>query len=288
MSTPETAPEAARLTGFDHDGLHFDVVDSGPLDGEVIVLLHGWPERASSWRGVSALLNEAGYRTLAPDQRGYSPGARPKGRRAYEASRLARDVIALVDAAGVERVHLVGHDWGSAVAWATAMLHPDRLHSLTAVSVGHPGAFMRSFLRSDQARRSWYMLFFQLPKVPELLATRTDRMERLLRRAGMREEELTRYRDEVLGAGALTTSLNWYRALPLSNPRTSATSVRVPTTMVWSDRDGALGRTGIEMTEAYVDADYDLVVIEGASHWIPTQEPERLATAILDRARGAA
>src|SRR5690606_26265127 len=139
-----------------NDGFTFDVIDGGPVDGDVIVLLHGFPQTATSWSKVAPLLHEAGYRSLAPHQRGYSPGARPSGRRAYSVDRLVADVAALVDTVGGP-VHLVGHDWGAIVAWAVAVERPELLRTLTTVSVPHPMAFLRSMARSTQLLHSYYM-----------------------------------------------------------------------------------------------------------------------------------
>ncbi|MGC4112092.1 MAG: alpha/beta fold hydrolase [Nocardioides sp.] len=272
----------ARIDRYEHDSLTFDVLDDGPLDGDAVVLLHGFPERASHWHDVSARLHADGLRTLAPDQRGYSPGARPRARYAYRMSQLVADVVALIDAHGAP-VHLVGHDWGAAVAWATAASRPDLVRTLTTVSVPHPAAFTRSMRSSDQARRSWYMLAFQPPWLPELVVRRSpERVERFLRSGGLSAEEVERFRHEIVEYGALPGALGWYRALPFS-ARSHVGRVRVPTTHVWSDRDVALARRGAELTADFVRAPYELVVLEGVDHWIPTHAPDVLANAILTR-----
>jgi pimeloyl-ACP methyl ester carboxylesterase len=282
-----TEPEQPRGVGrrihtFSHDSLTFDVLDDGPLDGPAVVLLHGFPERASHWHDVSAILHTHGLRTLAPDQRGYSPGARPRGRFAYRMSCLVDDTLALIETYGAP-VHLVGHDWGAAVAWATAAARPDVVRSLTTVSVPHPAAFVRSMTSSDQARRSWYMLAFQAPYLPELLTRRRpDQAGRFLRRAGMTEDEVAQCHREIVEYGALPGALGWYRALPFS-ARTRTGRVRVPTTHVWSDRDSALARRGAELTEDLVRAPYELRVLHGVDHWVPTHAPDALADAVLDR-----
>ena len=276
---------SARLTSFERDGLVFDVRDEGPLDGEAVVLLHGFPERATCWRRVEPLLAEHGLRTYAPDQRGYSPGARPSGRRAYRTGELVRDIEALVDRIGGP-VHLVGHDWGAAVGWGLVMTRPELVRTWTAVSVPHTGAFMSSMLTSTQGLHSTYMGFFQLPMVPELLAGR-GLFEPWLRRAGMDAEDVARFRTEVLEDGALPGGLAWYRALPFSAGGASGRKVTVPTTMVWSDGDVAITRAPVEATAAFVDAPYELVVLEGVSHWIPTHAPRALADAVLARTGAA-
>jgi pimeloyl-ACP methyl ester carboxylesterase len=274
----------ARISTVARDGLEFDVRDDGPLDGEPVVLLHGFPERATSWRYVTPILNAAGYRTLAMDQRGYAPGARPSRRRGSTAAELAADVAALIDEAGGS-AHVVGHDWGSAVAWALAMTEPGRVRTLTAVSVPHPKAFLESWVKSTQGLKSWYMAFFQLPAVPELLAAR-GLFGPWLRQAGMSRDDVARFRTEVLDDGAFHGGLMWYRALPFSRPGDLDGEVTVPTTLVWSDEDVAIGRWPVDRTAEYVAAPYELVVLAGVSHWIPTEAPDALADAILARVRG--
>ncbi|MFF0546676.1 alpha/beta fold hydrolase [Nocardia thailandica] len=273
-----------RLTGFTHDGLDFEVTDTGPLDGPVIVLLHGFPQTAASWSGVAAILNEAGYRTVAPDQRGYSPGARPRGRFAYRPAALVRDVLALVDRLGHGPVHLVGHDWGAAVAWWTAAARPARIATLTTVSVPHPGAFFRSLFTVDQLRRSYYMGLFQIPFLPErLLRARPGLLDAALARTGMPERTRAETRARVVEAGALPGGLNWYRGMLMAVPGGLGRRVRVPVTHVWSTGDAALGRYGADLAGRYAEGDYRLAVLEGVSHWVPDEAPEDLAALVLDR-----
>src|SRR5262245_51027850 len=135
-----------RISTVERDGLVFDVLDDGPADGEPVVLLHGWPERATSWGRVAPILNAAGYRTLAMDRRGFAPGARPKRRRDYTLPKLGADVATLIDEVGGS-AHVVGHDWGAAAAWAVAGRHPEKVRTLTAVSVPHPAAFVKAMVR---------------------------------------------------------------------------------------------------------------------------------------------
>jgi pimeloyl-ACP methyl ester carboxylesterase len=275
-----------RITEFENDGLTFDVSDEGPTDGTPVVLLHGFPERSTSWRYVAPVLHAAGLRTYAPDQRGYSPRARPGRRRDYAAGALVRDVLALIYRIGGP-VHLVGHDWGAAVAWGVAMTRPDSVRSLTAVSVPHTGAFARSWFTTSQGLKSWYMLLFQLPRVAELAASRPGGpFDEALRRGGMTAEDVARFRTDIVEYGALPGGLAWYRGMPFSLPGAAMRKVTVPTTMVWSDRDVAIGRAAVDATVDWVDAPYELVVLEGVSHWIPTQAPEALVAAILERVVG--
>ena len=275
-----------RIDAVERDGLTFDVTDAGPEDGTPVVLLHGFPERATCWRDVAPLLHAQGIRTYAPDQRGYSPRARPSGRSSYAVPELVADVVALIERIGGP-VHLVGHDWGANVGWSVAARHPELVTSWTAVSVPHPAAFVRAVKTTRQGLRSWYMGLFQLPFVVEGLARWPGGpIDQGLRRSGMTRDEVTRFRTEIVEYGALPGALAWYRALPLSRGRGMGGRVRVPTTLVWSTEDTAIARPGVDGCADHVDAPYDLVVLDGVSHWTPTHAPEALADAILARAAG--
>ena len=266
-----------------HDGLTFDVLDEGPRDGKPVVLLHGFPERSSTWRLVSPLLHQAGLRTIALDQRGYSPGARPRRRRDYRMHHLVGDVVALIEQVG-EPVHLVGHDWGAAVGWAVTMRRPDQVRSWTAVSVPHPAAFARAMKTKSQRRRSRYMAFFNVPLLPELSARSAGgRFDQSMLKAGMTPDDVARFRREIVEYGALPHALGWYRALPLLKPGSTDHKTTVPTTFLWSDRDIAITRGGAEATRDWVDAPYQFLELSGVSHWIPTQAPDDCAAAIIER-----
>ncbi len=283
-SPKQSAKDSQRISQFTHQGLTFDVVDSGPLDGEVVVLLHGFPSTKESWSAVNQILNASGYRTLAPDQRGYSPLARPQKRSDYRLDYLAADIEALIAEIG-QPVHLVGHDWGSMVAWRVAQRHVQPIKTLTSVSVPHPGAYMRSMLSSNQLFKSYYMALFQLPRVPEWLTTKTKIMKGLLKDSGMTPEQVQNFNHDIVDRGALTTAINWYRAMPFMNPKTMFSKVKVPTTHVWSEGDTALAKAGAALTSRFVDADYKLEVLKKLSHWIPEEAPEALAEIIEARIR---
>ncbi len=277
-----------RITSLERDGLTFDVFDEGPLEGEVVVLLHGFPERSTSWRKVVPLLHERGYRTIAMDQRGYSPGARPKRRWSYRVSQLTADVVALIDRIG-SPAHLVGHDWGAVIAWAVAIERPELLRTLTTISVPHPMAFLRAMVTSGQLRKSWYIVAFQIPGAAErAAATEGGPFDVALRKGGMTAEGVARFRREMVDDGALPYALKWYRAVLLVDPRMPPNrKVTVPTTFVWSDGDVAVSRRGAERTAKYVDAPFEFVALEETTHWIPTEAPEAVAEAIIKRIESA-
>jgi pimeloyl-ACP methyl ester carboxylesterase len=269
---------------YRRDGLIFDVRDAGPPDGPVVLLLHGFPQRNDSWNAVVDRLAAQGYRCLAPNQRGYSRGARPSRRRDYRMSELVADVGALIDASGARRVHLVGHDWGAAVAWAAAAEMPERLATVSPISVPHPAAFIKSFITSRQGLASRYMYFFQLPRIPEWLLMRRDgaMASELLRRTGQTPAGVERDVQALSEAGALTAGINWFRAIPLSDLRASNQKISVPTMYVWSDQDTALLPKAAHATARYVSGEYRFEILPGVSHWIPEEQPDKLADLLLD------
>lgn len=287
---------------FERDGLVFDVTDSGPHDTsdpdpEVVVLLHGFPQDRTAWKNVSERLNAAGLRTLAPDQRGYSPAASPTAVSAYAMRELVADVAALIDASGKQRVHLVGHDWGGAVAWAVATFLPDRIATLTVLSTPHPTAMQWAMRHGGQWKNSWYMGVFQLPWLPErALAGRLQ--ERLFTPSGLPADQAAPYVQRFATPQSLRGPINWYRALAKSmlgvgGRKSGAGSsggamsrgVQVPTTYVWGRKDVALGEAAAKKTADHVAGPYTFVELE-VGHWLPERRPDEVAQAILDRIRG--
>jgi pimeloyl-ACP methyl ester carboxylesterase len=267
---------------FTRDGLTFDHADHGPAEGTPVVLLHGWPGGAATWDEVVPLLVDGACRVLVPDQRGYSPGARPAGRRAYVMDELVADVVALLDAVGLERAHIVGHDWGGAVAWALGADHPARVTSLTVLSTPHPGALARAMRSSDQALRSSYIGLFQLPLIPEalLLARDASLLKAALRRSGLPSARAEAYAQRQQRPGALTAALGWYRAVPLG--RGTVGDVTVPTRFVWGAKDAALGPRAAELTGEHVVGPYRFDRLDHASHWLPEVHPDLVANKVLD------
>jgi len=266
--------------------LTFDVRADGPDDGRPVLLLHGFPETSASWAAVTPQLTEAGLRSYAVDQLGYSPGARPAEVEAYALTNLAQVTADLMTAMDVPRADVVGHDWGANVAWALAAWHEDRVRSLTAVSVPHPTAFTTAF-RSDpeqQERSAYIRLFWQQGKAEEVLLADDARRLRRMFGDAVPAEAVDEYAAVLSAPGALTAALNWYRAMSSDTP---VDEVARPTTYVWSDADVAVGRIAAEGCAEYVTRDYRFVELAGVSHWVPEQAPEQLAVAILDRIASA-
>ena len=273
-------------------GLRLDVHDHPPgtaaPDGEpapVVVLLHGFPQDSSAYDAVVPLLTAAGARVLVPDQRGYSPGARPRGVRAYALPELVADVAAVLDAAGAGRAHVVGHDWGGVVAWAFAHRHPDRTASLTALSTPHPAAVRTGTRRGTQALRSAYVLAFQLPWLPErvLLARGGAVLRRSLVRTGLAGAAADRYVARMRQPGALAAALAWYRALRVPGSGGSG-PVAVPTTYVTARRDPFFAAASVAGTAAHVTGPFTRVDLD-ADHWLPEHRPAEVAAAVLTRLR---
>ena len=270
---------------FRRSGLTFDVRDSGPTGGPTVVCLHGFPQDGSAYDAVTPLLTAQGLRVLVPDQRGYSAGARPRGRRPYVLRELVDDVVALLDEAGVDRAHVVGHDWGGTVAWAFAGRRADRALSLTALSTPHPAAMRDAMRHSDQLRRSSYMLGFQLPLVPErlMLAGGGERLRRALHDSGLPTRHVDRYVERMSEPGTLTAALAWYRALPFGRGF-SAGRTGVPTVLLSGGRDPFFSGYGTRATSRYVRAPLRTVLLD-AGHWLPETHAQDVADAVLSQTR---
>jgi pimeloyl-ACP methyl ester carboxylesterase len=265
-------------TTIEAGGFTFDALVAGPDDGEVVLLLHGFPQSAAMWRPQLEALAGAGYRAVAFDQRGYSPGARPAEVEAYRIGHLVDDALAV---AGPEPFHVVGHDWGAAVAWHLAAKHADRIRTLTALSVPHPIAFVTALASptSDQRAQSSYIGFFRMTDVAEetllggglemALAASAYPLDIGERVAAMSEP------------GALTGALNWYRAIDFDLVR-GVHGITVPTLYVWSTGDVALAREGAEATARHVEGPYRFEVLQAVSHWIPEEVPDELNRLLLE------
>ncbi|MCW2640344.1 MAG: epoxide hydrolase [Dactylosporangium sp.] len=262
----------------------------GPQQGAAVLLLHGFPQNATMWDAVSPALHAEGLRTIAPDQRGYSPGARPPEVEAYARSECVADAVAILDALGLERVHVVGHDWGAVVGWGLAAWYPERVRTLTALSVPHPRALAHALLTSlDQLRRSRYILFFRRAGRAEdaLLDDDARRLRRMLADSGLDAAAVDRYVAPMRAPGALTAALNWYRAMSFFDRDRGIGEVGVPTTYVWSDADVAIGRAAAHRCAHEVTGEYRFVELPGVTHWMADQAPEAVADAVLSRVLAA-
>ena len=271
-------------------GVSLRVVEAGPADGPLVVLLHGFPEFWYGWRHQIPALARGGYRVLAPDQRGYGASGKPAGVGAYRMETLALDVVELIRHAGAERAHaVIGHDWGAAVAWWVAIAHPERLERLAVLNVPHPSrSVMKSALRKrpGQLRKSWYIFAFQLPGIPErLLGWRRGRLLKAnLRgkdRSSFTKEDLERYREAWAQPGGLTGMLNWYRAMLRYPPRNKGSNrVTVPTLILWGEQDRYLSKELAPLSLAKCERGR-LEIFPDATHWLQHDEAEAVNRELL-------
>ncbi len=295
-------------------GLELHWVEAG--EGPLVVLLHGFPEFWYSWRRQVEALAAAGFRAVAPDQRGYNLTEKPPGVESYRIGRLGDDVVALIEHLEEESAHVVGHDWGGVVAWHLGARRPERVERLAVLNAPHPAASRRVALRSDQLLRSWYVFFFQLPRLPELALRAFDfaAIERILRRQPVREgaftdDDVAVYKAALARPGALTAALNWYRANLIGRRGSPGASsggaaadagadadtagarghpdgsarhlVEVPTLLIWGERDVYLNPRLSEGLEPWVP-DLRVERLPDASHWVQADAPERVSRLLVE------
>jgi pimeloyl-ACP methyl ester carboxylesterase len=272
---------AVRRTTIAARGLRFDALTAGPAGGELVLLLHGFPQTGTCWHDALNGLADAGYRAVAPNQRGYSEGARPDGVDAYRVTELCADVLAIAAALGQDRFHLVGHDWGGTVAWALAGDHPKAVVSLTAVSTPHTAALRHALRGRQQRLRMAYIPILRLPLLPESLIDAAGGIvaESLLTATGLSPAHA--HRDiEALRKVGPTGALNWYRAL--GTERGHSAPVAAPVLHVWGDQDPVFTRGATELSAEHCTGDYHLLELDGGSHWIPDEHWADVADIFLE------
>ena len=275
--------EAVRSIEIEVGAFTFDALEAGPPDGELVLLLHGFPQTGDQWRSQIEALSAAGYNVVAPNQRGYSPGARPEAVEEYARDRLAEDVTGMVDALGHDRFHLVGHDWGGAVAWEVAAKYPERLGSVTVVSTPHPVAMIAALTNPDndqQDRSSYIRTFAEEGSEDRFLADDAAYLRSFYEEAGLSNEEMQPQLDVLNDPAAMRAALHWYRAAVLGGAPTGPSAV--PTMYVWSDGDTALGPDAAAATADHVTGPYRFEILEGVNHWIPERAPDELNQLLLD------
>lgn len=271
------------------NGIRLQVTQAGSRYGPLVLLLHGFPDFWYGWRRQIKPLAEAGMRVWAPDQRGYNLSDKPYGIAAYRLDELAKDVLGLIDAAGVDRCYLAGHDWGGAVAWWMALHFPERLYKLAILNMPHPAVMLRTLGSSPaQLRKSWYLFYFQLPFLPEAMLRNKDweYMVRMLvggsKPGTFSAEDIDQYRHAWWRKNAITSMLNWYRAAARIPPELSGElRIRVPTMILWGAQDVALGREMAETTLDLCDQG-KLVFFENSSHWVQLDEAEAVNKYLVD------
>ncbi|HYL84471.1 MAG TPA: alpha/beta hydrolase [Candidatus Angelobacter sp.] len=273
---------------FENSTVRLHAVTAGPNNGPVVVLLHGFPEFWHGWHRQIEPLARAGFRVIVPDQRGYNLSSKPSGIARYAVPKLVSDVIAIADQLGQEKIFLAGHDWGAAVAWSTALLHPDRIAKLAILNVPHPSV-MRRFVstRFQQTRRSWYMFFFQLPWLPEAFFSAfrfrmgTRALAKSSRPGTFSPDDLEQYRAAWSQPGALTSMIHWYRAAFRHRVKFPDRTVRVPTRILWGERDAFLLAEMARESLKYC-TNGELVTFPGASHWLQHEEAAKVSQILID------
>ena len=273
---------------LENSAVRLHAVAAGPKDGPVVVLLHGFPEFWYGWRKQIGPLANAGFRVIVPDQRGYNLSSKPRGVTSYTLTELVSDVIAIADQLGYQKILLAGHDWGAVVAWATALLHSERVAKLAVLNVPHPSV-MRRFLytRAGQMLRSWYILFFQIPWVPDKIFSAfnfyvgTRALLRSSRPGTFSPDDLTKYRAAWSQPGALTAMINWYRAalryrIPFPDRR-----VCVPTRILWGERDKFLMSEMARESLPYCTS-AEVFPFPDATHWLQHEEPEKVSQLLVE------
>ena len=272
------------------NGIRLHCAIAGPPDGDLVIALHGFPE---FWRGMSGVITDlarAGYRVVAPDQRGYNLSEKPEGIDAYSVDEMALDVVGLIDAMGRESAHVVGHDWGAAVAWWLALTRPERVRRLVVINVPHPSVFAREVRGNrKQLRKSWYIFAIQVPALPERLAFGRRTRQRFSRAiagtanpGSFTPDYLAHLREAWAQPGAAQGMLNWYRASVRRRPgRLVDKRVHVPTLIIWGRRDVALSDSMVQPSADLCD-DVRVEWFDDATHWVLHDEPERTSALILD------
>ncbi|HKB37558.1 MAG TPA: alpha/beta hydrolase [Gemmataceae bacterium] len=293
MPTPHTTAE--QLPGdWDHreavvNGVRLHYVEAG--HGPLVVLLHGFPEFWYCWRFQIPALVGAGFRVIAPDLRGYNLSDKPPGVASYRLPLLSQDVAELIRHAGVERAAVAGHDWGGGVAWYLAMTRPECVEKLVILNAPHPALYERETHKLPQLLASWYVFFFQLPWLPELVCRwhRFALLRRALSEGPVRRDAVTRrdidlYVRAIARPGALTAALNWYRAVFRSRFRggpLQASVLNMPTLVLWGERDRYLLPALLDGLEQWVK-DLRIERFPKASHWVHLDETERVNRAMID------
>ena len=266
------------------NGLNFRARIYGTAnEGDGVILLHGHPETSIMWEPLAVAAANKGYRVIAFDQRGYSPGARPRGIAAYRADNQIADVLAIADVMGFEKFHLVGHDWGAVITWSTAILHQERLKSLTAMSIPHPKTLVATVIDETPA----YITLFSLPLVPEasLLFNNLAGYRKLYTEQS--EEQIAEYLGVFSEPGAATATLNWYRNLQSSIAliNTGNQNIRIPTLFIYGDREFWVTPEYLEQQRKLVGEAYREIELD-AGHWLMQKHPEVIIAAVLDQLDG--
>jgi pimeloyl-ACP methyl ester carboxylesterase len=284
---PTELRDLEHLT-FANGDVHLHAVAAGPSDGPVLLLLHGFPEFWYGWRKQIPALETAGFRVIVPDGRGYNISDKPKGAASYRLRHLVSDVVAIIEQLGRPKVYLVGHDWGAIVAWAVAAAHKEKVARLAILNVPHPGVMFRFLLTHPyQLRRSWYMFFFQVPRVPEFFFSAwnfrsgTQSLVRTSRPGTFSPEDLSVYRSAWAQPGAVTAMIHWYRALFRYPASFRVGRIEVPTRILWGKKDAFL-LPGLAKASLRKCDRAEVLWFDRATHWLHLEEPDAVNSALIE------
>jgi pimeloyl-ACP methyl ester carboxylesterase len=267
------------------NGIELNVIDQGPQNGTLLVLLHGFPETALlSWHHQIEPLVAAGYHVIAPDQRGYNTSDKPRELEAYVITELVHDVIGLLDHFKSQKAIVIGHDWGAMVAWSVAIMYPERVEKLAILNVPHPDVFL-TYVKThlSQLRKSWYIFFFQIPYLPEFLLSRDDfkALKLAFRGGSFSKDEISKFVEGWSQEYAVSGMLNWYRAsLQKSKRQETPRRVRVPTQIIWGEKDIALESGLVEASVEQCD-NVQVVRFTDASHWVQHDLPAKVTEKLI-------
>lgn len=273
---------------FRNGDVHLHAVAAGPPTGPVILLLHGFPEFWYGWREQIPPLSNAGFRVIAPDQRGYNQSSKPQAVASYSVRQLVSDIVAIVDQIGCGRIYLAGHDWGGIVAWAFTAWHPEKVIRLAILNVPHPGVTFRFlFGNPRQLLRSWYVFFFQIPQIPEFLISArgfrsgTNALVKTSRPGTFSPRDLVRYREAWANPGALSGMINWYRALFRYPIASQVGKISVPTRILWGKKDAFLVPSLARASKCRC-LEADIVWFDHATHWLHLEEPNAVNATLIE------
>ena len=275
------------------NGIKLHVMEAGPIDGPMIMFLHGFPEFWYAWRKQIGYFAEKGYLVVAPDQRGYNLSDKPKGIASYTSDELAKDAVGIIDAYGRDKIFLVGHDWGAAVSWWVALKYPDRIKKLVIMNVPHPIVMGKTlFSNQKQMEKSWYIFYFQIPGAVEKFASANNYqwpvnlLKETSRPGAFLPEDLEKYRAAFMQPHAFSSMVNWYRA-SLQTPSEKPASFRItmPILVLWGVNDVAIIPEQAEASMAFCDQGR-LVKFEQASHWVQHEEADKV-NALIEEFIGA-
>jgi epoxide hydrolase 4 len=289
------ASESAIKHGYANvNGIRLHYAESGSGD-DLVLLLHGFPEFWYSWRHQLTVLGER-YHVVAPDMRGYNLSDKPSLVKDYRIEVLVEDVIGLIEHFGAKQAAIVAHDWGAGVAWAVAQKYPERVSKLAVLQVP-PAAAWRANLTLKQMLRSWYMFFFQLPRIPESLIARKNfrGLERtftdtVVRKGSFTDEDIEQYKDALRQPGALTAAVNYYRAnvsrlisrRPKAGEGKGSSKIRVPTLFIYGEQDFAILPTTVQGVAKYIDAPYRELRISESGHWVQNEAVDEVNSVLID------